>query len=155
MKTSPSKALRWLFIAAVLPLLGACNFQDVEVRQVRKVEINRLDRKGVEFTATIHVVNPNAHWIKVTSTDAEIHLEGRKAGDAKLSRPVVIPARFDGNVEARVEAEFDGDGVRLIPILAGAALKRRVHLRAEGNLRAKSMLLSKRFGFDYDDEISF
>ena len=136
-------------------MLSSCSYEDVEVREVRHLEIDRLDRNGVELTATLHVSNPNNYRIKVTSTDAEVFLDGRKAGDANLTHTVLIPPRFDGEIVAGIETKFGEGRSNLIPIILGAAVKREVHVRAVGKVRAKSFVISRSFDFDYEEDAGF
>lgn len=127
----------------------------MEVREIRRVKIDRLDRNGIDFTASLWMVNPNGYRIKVTSTDADVYLDGRKAGNANLVHNVVIPANFEGEIEAEVKTVFEESGLKLLPIIIGAAVKRQVGIRVVGKAKAKSFIISHTFDFDYSDEAKF
>lgn len=146
---------RVLAILIVGIVLTSCSYEDVEVREVRKVRIDRLDKNGIEFTASLYVTNPNGYRIKVTSTDAEVYLDGRKAGDASLKRHIVVPSNFEGEIEAKIHTDFEGGGLRLLPIIIGASVNRGVDLRVKGDLRARSFLIGRSFDFDYRHKASF
>lgn len=135
--------------------LSSCNYDNVEVIEIRRVKIDRLDRAGLDFTASLWVVNPNGYRIKVTSTDADVYLDGRKAGNAILAHNVVIPANFEGEIQAEVKTAFEESGLKLIPIIIGAAVNRRVGIRVVGKARGKSFMVGHSFDFDYSDEARF
>jgi LEA14-like dessication related protein len=98
------------------------------------------------------MTNPNSYKVSITETDADLFLDGRRAGKAKLRERLVIPAKFDSSITAKVRTDFEGGSLRLIPIILGAAVNKKVDLRAQGHLRAKSFLVGKKFDFDYSHE---
>lgn len=122
---------------------------------MRKLKIDRLDKDGISFTATLWVENPNGYRIKVTGTDADLYLSGKHAGKAKLTNRVTIPSNYKGDIEASVRTDFDAGSLAILPVIISAGLKRKVDLRAEGNLRAKSFLIGHKFAFDYTHEAKF
>ncbi|MEM9052573.1 MAG: LEA type 2 family protein, partial [Bacteroidota bacterium] len=117
--------------------------------------IHKLDKDGISFTASLEVVNPNGYKIKITSTDAELFLEGKKAGKAILEEKIVIPGNFDDVVEARVRADFDGGSLQLLPIIISSAMSKKVDLQAKGYIKAKSFLIGQKFDFDYSHQAKF
>lgn len=114
-----------------------------------------MDKDGISFTAKLRVKNPNGYKIKITSTDADLFLDGRKAGKAKLENNITIPSNFNDVVEAKVQADFEGGSLQLIPIILGAAVSKSVHIQAKGTARAKSFLIGHNFDFDYSHEARF
>ena len=116
---------------------------------MKSVSVEELDKTGISFSAKLHVSNPNGYRIKVTSSDADLYLDGRMAGKAELRKAIVIPKDFDGEITASVRTDFEGGSLSLIPIVLGAAVKGKVDLRAQGNIKAKSFLIGQKFDFDY------
>lgn len=145
-----------LFIALLsVTLLSSCNYDDVDVKDIREVKIHKLDAKGIEFSAFMHVENPNNYKIKVVSTDADIYLSGRKAGKGNLMEKLVIPANFNDVMEAKVRADFDEGSMGLLPLIIGAAMSKKIDIRIKGDMRAKSFLIGRKFDFDYTHEATF
>ena len=149
--------LRSNFLLALIfsAALTSCNYDDVEVKEVRSVKIDRLDGKGITFTASLWVENPNAYRIKVTGTDADLYLSGKHAGNAKLLNTITVPARYKGAVDVDVRTDFDEGSLAILPVIISAGMKRKVDLRAAGHLRARSFLIGKKFPFDYTHEAKF
>jgi len=147
--------LRLLLLFFTAATLGSCSYSDVEVKNVRGVKIDKLDAKGITFTATLLIENPNNYSIKVTDTDADLYLSGKRAGSAKLLNRVTVPADFKGNIDVDVRTDFDEGSLALLPVIISAGLKRKVDLRAEGSLRAKSFLIGRTFPFDYTHQAKF
>jgi len=133
----------------------ACSYEDVEVERVDNVRIESLDKSGISFSAELFVTNPNGYKVRVTETNADLFLDGRMAGKAKLRKNLVIPSRFKGKVTAYVRTDFEGGSLSLLPIIMGAAVKRKVNLRADGYLKAKSFVIGQKFDFDYTHEAKF
>ncbi|MCA1763096.1 MAG: LEA type 2 family protein [Flavobacteriales bacterium] len=152
MQNFPNKIL---LLSILLVALQSCNYEDVEVRQVDKVKIDKFDNKGIELSASLHIFNPNSYPVKVTSSDAILYLNGRKAGKMKLLNRVEVPAKFDDFIVAKVRTDFDEGSASLLPIILGAAVKGGVDIRAAGDIRAKSFLIGKKFDFDFTHKARF
>jgi LEA14-like dessication related protein len=136
-------------------LLGSCSYENVELRGIENVQVRKLDKRGISFTARLRISNPNNYAIKVKNSDTELYLDGKKAGDARLVNRIVIPKNFDDIIEADVRTDFDGGSLQLIPVVLGAALSKKVDLRAVGTVKAKSFVVGQKFNFDYTHEAKF
>ena len=142
-------------LLAFVLFLTSCTYENVDVEDITNVKIQKLDKKGISFSAMLRVNNPNAYKIKITSTDADLFLDGRKAGKAKLENNVVIPANFNDVIEAKVRTDFEGGSLKLIPIILGAAVSKSVNLQAKGTIKARSFIIGQKFDFDYTHEAKF
>ncbi len=146
---------------ALFPLLAffifltSCTYENVDVQDVTGVKIQKLDKNGISFTAKLRVNNPNGYKIHITSTDADLFLDGRKAGKAKLENNIVIPSNFNDVIEAKVRTDFEGGSLQLIPIILGAAVSKSVNLQAKGTIKARSFVIGQKFDFDYSHEAKF
>lgn len=127
----------------------------MEVTDVRGIEINSLNKDGIELTGDLKVRNPNGYKIHVKSTDADLWLDGRKAGKAHLIDKITVPANFDNFIKVRVRADFNGGGLELIPIIIGATVKRSVNIKVDGTLKASTFIISKKFDFEYEHKANF
>ncbi|NEN23968.1 hypothetical protein G3O08_10700 [Cryomorpha ignava] len=145
---------KFLFLVAVI-LLTACDYSDVELRDIREIKIEKLDKNGIEIRGSAKVYNPNNYKIKVQSTDADLFLDGRQAGEAKLLDKVVIPANFDDFIDFRIRTDFTAGSVQLIPIIIGASVKRSVNIEIKGTAKAKTFIIGKKFDFDYEHKATF
>lgn len=122
---------------------------------VRGIQVNSLTKEGVEITGEMRVRNPNNYKIHVKSTDADLWLDGRKAGKAHLMNKITVPANFDDFVKVQVRADFNGGSLELIPIILGATIKRSVNVKVDGNLKASTFIISKKLDFSYEHKASF
>lgn len=127
----------------------------MEVRDIKELKIDKFDNRGIELSASLQISNPNNYPVKVTSSDAVLYINDRKAGKLKLLNRVEVPANFDDFIEAKVRSDFDEGSASLLPIILGAAVKGGVDIRAAGNIRAKSFLIGKKFDFDYTHKAKF
>jgi LEA14-like dessication related protein len=127
----------------------------VEVKEIKGVKINKFDSKGVEITATLHVVNPNNYKVQVTKTDADIFLDGKRAGKAVLLKKIEVPGNSDGDFDANIRADFDNGSLSMLPMLINAAVKKKIDIRATGSISAKSFLIGKKFDFDETHKAQF
>lgn len=138
-----------------LILLTSCDYRDVEVTEVRSIQINSLTKNGIDLTGQVKVYNPNGYKIKIKSTDADLYLDGRKAGKTKLIDKVIVPANFNDYLTVKVRADFDDGRMGILPIILGAAVKRGVDIRVEGSLTAGTFIFNRKFPFNYEHEARF
>lgn len=127
----------------------------MEVQNIKDLKIDKFDNRGIELSASLQISNPNNYPVKVTSSDAILYINDRKAGKLKLLNRVEVPANFNEFIVAKVRTDFDEGSVSLLPIILGAAVKGGVDIRAVGNIRAKSFLIGKKFDFDYTHKAKF
>ncbi len=127
----------------------------MEVTDVRGIEINSLNKDGIELTGDLKVHNPNGYKIHVKSTYADLWLDGRKAGKAHLVDKITVPANFDEFIKVHIRADFNGGSLELIPIIIGATVKRSVNIKVEGKLKASTFVVSKKFDFAYEHKANF
>lgn len=122
---------------------------------MRSIGINSLNKDGIELTGDIKVRNPNGYKIHVNSTNADLYLDGRKAGKAHLIDKITVPANFDDYLKVHVRADFTGGSLELIPIILGATVKRNVNIKVDGNLKASTFIISKKVDFSYEHKANF
>lgn len=142
-------------IFGALLLLSSCNYSDVEVTDVRSIQINSLDKNGIDLSGKIRINNPNDYKIRIKSTDADLFLDGRMAGKAHLKDKIVVPANFDDYLPVNIYADFTEGGLGLVPIILGAAVKRSANIKVVGNLRAGTFIYSKKIDFEYAHKAEF
>ncbi len=93
--------------------------------------------------------------LSFSHTDADLFLDGRQAGKAKLLDKVVIPANFDDFINVRVRADFTAGSMQLIPIILGATVKRSLNVKVKGEAKARTFIIGRKFDFEYEHKASF
>lgn len=152
------RRLNFLVFVWALLLLTSCNYQNVEVRNIRSIQINRFNQRGIDLTGEVKVYNPNTYKIKIKSTDADLYLNGRKAGKIHLTEKVVIPPHYDDYIPVHITADFKAEGKNAIPItqiLLSTVIQGSTDFKIVGQLKAGSFIFSKKIDFKYENEIEF
>lgn len=111
--------------------------------------------EGATVKALVQVENPNNYQIKISSSDADLYLNGTYGGKATLLDPLVIPANFKGSVKTRMKAEFDKSSTQILPILVSITMQQSVDIQIKGTLKAKSFLIGKNIDFDITEHAEF
>ncbi len=155
MKTSQHFLSKTFLVVLIVGFVSSCSYDDVELHGIEDFDIEKIDSKGAEVTGKIKIENPNGYKIKVTSSDADLYLNDTYGGKAELMSPILIPANFNGLVEARIRADFDQGSVSLLPIVLSATLKKSIQIDIKGTLRAKSFLFSQKIDFEVSEKASF
>jgi len=118
---APRRRMAFVAVAALLagcaalpPRLAAPEF---EVAGVRVVEA-RLP--SVRLAVDLVVRNPNAVAIELAGLDADLAIEGERAGSARLARPAMLPAQGAARVQLAVDADAGAALAGLGRALGGA-----------------------------------
>jgi LEA14-like dessication related protein len=122
---------------------------------VEGFDVEKLDMQGATVTALVRVDNPNNYKIKVSSSDADLLLNGNYGGKATLIDPLIIPAKFKGSVKTKMKAEFEKGTTQILPIFVSIMMKRSVDIQIKGTLKAKSFLIGKNIDFDITEHAEF
>lgn len=122
---------------------------------VEGFDIEKLDMQGATVSALVQVDNPNNYKIKVSSSNADLFLNGNYGGKATLLDPIIIPAKYKGSVKTRMKAEFDKSSTEVLPIFLSIMMKRSVDIQIKGTLKAKSFLIGKNIDFDITEHAEF
>jgi LEA14-like dessication related protein len=138
-----------------LALFSSCSYSDVELVEVRDVRVVKIDAQGITIKGRLKIDNPNSYPIKVASTEADMYIDGTKTGRANLVNQINVPGRFNDYVDAEVRTDFDKGSLSLLPVMINVGMKGKTKIRLEGNLKARSFVISRKFPFDYTHEAKF
>lgn len=157
--TNRLKMIRMRFFNVLVPLLAivtlfsSCSFQDLEIRNVENFEIEKTENGKVEGVMKVRIYNPNNFAITVTNADLDVFAANVRVGDAHLSKKFKISAKseetYDIEVDANIQNLLTGGLGSLVSVLSGKKPK----VMLEGELKARSFLISKTIPIKLETEI--
>lgn len=145
--------MRWLLIFLAAVSLTSCTFQEVAVSDIRSVEFSEFSQKKLAISASVKVNNPNNFDISVTDSDVALYLAGKYTGQAKIVENLKIPANFDDYIPVKIEADMSQAGNALLPVIMSGLLKKSVFVKAEGYVKARHFLFSKKIPLEIAEEV--
>jgi LEA14-like dessication related protein len=139
-----------LFLLPVV--LSSCfGYKEVSLREVRSVELRRIDDHGVSFTVEAVINNPNDYRIKARDPDVDLFVNGKPMGKATIDSVLTLDKHSERSYFVPVTAIISGD--QLTGIVLAGMLTGRVMLRAQGSMVGQVGLFRRRFPFELEQEV--
>ena len=143
-----------LFIAFLALTFSSCNiYKDIEVREVRDIRITKMSDKGIEAEVDIKVFNPNSYKVSIVSIDADLYVNDKDMGDAKLRRRVTIGKKSNEIHTVKIEGDYSDLSGGLLQTLIGGLFSQTMNLKIDGTMKGKALLIGKSFYFQVDQDV--
>jgi hypothetical protein len=146
------------FVRSLVPLiaflLGGCAYEDVELKDVTYVGVDRFD--GGRLTFTVHAVieNPNGYRIQVSDPDIDLYLNGAYMGKAEMNERITLLPETTATYVIPLHVARDEKSGGLLGGLLGVVLTGKAELRMSGTVRGgRNRIISKRFPFEERYEV--
>ena len=157
MRLRRSRAQRSALGAALLVALAlsSCSsYEQVELKDVTNIAVERMDAQGIAVRVNALVDNPNNYRIHVLDPDVDLYVNDKFIGKGVLDTALVLEKRSTQVYAIPLHAELEG-GSLLMLLLSGALNGESVKLAAKGTVVGKVGMLRKRFPFEFEETISY
>ena len=149
MRSSVSKLLELILLAF---LLSSCNYENVEVTGVKEIKLSDINAKSLKIYGEVKILNPNSYPINIKRIDADVFINSKKTGKAKLLKKIRIPANSHEFIQAEIETEIDGGSLNLLPLVLQSAFSGKADIRLVGDMKAGTYLYGKKIPFDFTEQ---
>lgn len=140
-------SLSWAVCFVVL--LSGCTYEEVVLRDVSHVGVERFDGSGLAVTVHAVIENPNGYRILVSEPDIDLYLNGAYLGKAHLDERITLLPETTATYVVPLHAVRGEQGGGLLGGLLGMAITGKAELRMKGTVRGgRNWLISKRFPFE-------
>ncbi len=138
-------------LASALLLAACSSYEDVELREIRNVELLQMDSRRIAVRVDVQVNNPNDYRIHVEDPDVDLYLNDTPVGKGWLDSVVVLEGRAERVYPVYLHADLEGGP--LLMVLLGGALTGQMKLGMKGTVLGRSGILRKRFPFQVEETI--
>ncbi len=143
-----------LFIALLSLIFSSCNiYQDIEVQEVRDIRITKMSDKGIEAEVDIKVFNPNNFKVSIVAVDADIYVNDKDVGDAKLRRKVILGKKSNEVHTIKIEGDYTDMSGGILQTLIGGLFSQSMNFKVDGTMKGKALLIGKSFYFQVDQDV--
>jgi LEA14-like dessication related protein len=151
----PFKKIIPFFVAAFLALsLASCgSIEPLTVSSVDNFKIKSFNKQSATIEITMKVKNPNRYRFKVLDNNLHLTLNNNELGTAKIKDRVVIPKRSENSYTFEIETNYSRMALASIPSLVNIAKTKNVELKLTGDVKVRSMGISKKFPIDIVERI--
>jgi LEA14-like dessication related protein len=150
----PNRTDLLFFLLLSLSLAACTSYEQVELKDITNIEVDRMDAKGIAVRVDALVNNPNNYRIQVLDPDVDLYVNDKFIGKGILDSALVLEKNSTNVYTIPIHAELQG-GALLMVLVSGVFSGTEVKLAAKGTVVGKVGLLRKRFPFEFEERVSY
>lgn len=131
-------------------LKSCVTYKPVQVKEIRSMEPVGNDISSGKLIVNLRVVNPNNYRIKVKKYDLNAFVNNNNLGQIETGKKIVLKR----NSDKEYRLTFTPDMNKIINMLPSLVLKGSGVVALKGNVKVKSLFLSRTFPVDLKKKIS-
>ncbi|MGV3638390.1 MAG: LEA type 2 family protein [Flavobacteriales bacterium] len=143
-----------LALALVSSATSCTTYEQVELKDITNIQVDRMDAKGIAVRVNALVHNPNNYRIQVLDPDVDLYVNDKFIGKGILDSTLILEKNSTNVYTVPMHAELQG-GALLMVLMSGVFNGNQVKLAAKGTVVGKVGLLRKRFPFEFEERVSY
>lgn len=143
-------------IFLILPFSTSCiSYEDVNVTDIKSVELQEFSGKNIKIAAEVEIVNPNNYSISVTDSEFHISTANNLLGSFKVDNQLNIPKSSKEYHELVFKVDMKDLAPNAQSTLLQIALsgKEEMNIKVEGFIEAKAFMLKRKYPIVFEDEV--
>lgn len=152
-----NKFLRYAFVLLTWSLLfSSCfNMDDVEIKDIRSIKIVNSSNEGITLGTNLKIANPNFFDIKVTDSDFDLFIKGKRIGSASMVNKITIPSKSEEYHDIELYSDYKNLDEDMITQIMGSALfgSKDVQFKVKGEVTGKVWFFRKRIDLEHEGEV--
>lgn len=144
----------WPHLLLLVIVMSSCNiYKDLEVSEVRDLRLTEMSREGVKAEIDVDIYNPNFYNVKLVKSDVDLFLNDKPVGKVLLSEKLVIEKKKEQLYTIVVYSDLEDLGSSFMEMLISAMLFKKIHVKADGELRGKALFIGRNVGINVDQDV--
>jgi len=103
----------WSFFILVLATMTSCELQEVDLVELKKVEVERIENEEMFMDVTAVLDNPNSFNIKVKDSDFDLYMENKYIGKANLENTFILESGMQKGLLSSLHIRLDIQGFHI------------------------------------------
>jgi LEA14-like dessication related protein len=146
----------YLFLVIISFTLFSCeDYKDIELVEMKNVEVKNLTMQGVYLNLSAVLNNPNNLKFTVADTDLELTVNNTNLGVVKLVNAVKIDKNCTKQYDVKLFCKFENISLATIPVLVNTFSGKSANIKIKGYVKARKFLFAKKFPVEITDKVSF
>jgi len=112
-----------------------------------------MSDKGIEAEVDIKVFNPNGYRVSIVSIDADLYVNNKDVGDARLRKKVILGKKSNEIHTIKIEGDYTDMKGGLLQTLIGGLFSQSMNIKVDGTMKGKGLLIGKSFYFQVDQDV--
>lgn len=141
-----------IFLLAFTTLLTSCNIKEVEIGNIEGVSIKNITKEQISLELMIPVKNNNNFAFTISDVNIDLTLSSVNLGKVKKSTKIRIPANSNQTQNVGIDIKFSKLAENPLSLLA-SVLKNKVELKANGYIKVRKFIFTKKFIIDENQPV--
>lgn len=135
-------------------IFSSCgSIEPLSISKVESVNIENYSSGELSLKLSVKVKNPNNLKFKIKDNHLDLVLNGKEIGTAKVKETIIIQKHSDDSHVFFVDATLSKMAFAGIPGLLGIISGKPVELKIKGNVKIKTLGLSKKYPIEIIEKI--
>ena len=145
---------RIFFFSFLILFLGSCNiYKDVEVYEIKEVEVTRFDQDAVEAEVKIILNNPNWYRVTLVDSDVDVYMNGKKVGKLNLKENVILPNNTVATKTVLMTGDYDEISGSFLESLLTLLFSSTAKFEVIGTMKGRALMISRSVEIHEETEI--
>lgn len=135
-------------------IFGSCNiYKDVEVYEIKEVEVTRFDQDAVEAEVEIILNNPNWYRVTLVDSDVDVYMNGKKVGKLNLKEKVILPNKTVATRTIVMTGDYDEISGSFLENLLTLLFASTAKFEVIGTMNGRALMISRKVDIKEETEI--
>jgi LEA14-like dessication related protein len=145
----------FLFVIAAITFASCGSIQPLSISKVENVKLKNFSSSAASIEVTMVVSNPNPYRFKMVDNHLDLFLNKTEMGRVNIKEKIIIPRKSERAYTFVVETQFSNLAMGSIPSLVNMFLSKQLELKLVGDVKVRSMFISKRFPIEIIERVPF
>lgn len=151
---SNSKLLYLLFLTIFSFFNFKINAQDVSIKGVVSFGIEKMEKKEITLRIVLAIENQTNHGAGVKIKNGYFYKDGERYGSFTLMNKVRVKKKSNENVPVLLKVKLEKE-IQLLQEGLNMLFGKSPEIMVSGVLKATNFIFSKKYPFNYKQELSF
>ncbi|MFN3343554.1 MAG: LEA type 2 family protein [Flavobacteriales bacterium] len=143
-----------LLLFSLTVLLSSClSYEQVEFRNVERVNIKRDSNKEMVLNLGVKLYNPNGYKIKVIKSQLDLTISGTSAGKAILEDKVILRKRKEEVYDINISIDRSAVTKALMASGINLLFTGKVPVEVKGWIKGRVFIFGKKFDVAFKEQI--
>lgn len=147
------KAILFSFILIIF-LQGCFLYKEVQIRNIRNVELVKFENNALIIEADVDVDNPNFYDIEVVGSELNIFLNDDLLGNATIINELTVNKKTKEAKHLEIRTVYKGKMSTSLRGIFGLALGKEMTIKIDGVVKGKAMGFTREYPLILEEKIT-
>lgn len=146
--------MRHILLLLGMIILGtSCSYKNVELVEVKSVQVDEFSSDNVQVTASLVLKNPNDFEVKIKDSDLNLYVNDYKMARAKIKRRIKIPENTVMTHDLVFDSSLEDVGGAVLRSLVSVISRGVVKIGIKGSVNATAFKMTEKVPVDVEGDV--